>query len=297
MFMSTTHEYTSVTLEPTVDVEPIRSDTIGFYAMPVLANLNNTGDRIQTMVDQLGIPFVMSDLYAQRKRTVFGYTAKTANQVTGDIYRDMSLRRLDFVHEKLAAYNASTVVAMGDSLGVSAVQGMQLHGEFDQRFDALLLRDGWNLKPQIGKVRGLGRYAVYQIKDALFSSGDRTVHEYGYGEQDLEEADETSTIKKLVNVADTMRGPENRQNATTLAGRAAASGEAALNIVCLRQGLSGNQEDMQEFVWDLRKAYLHSSHMLPGHSKFRAEVVDGWHSDLLDPTRGARDVRNTLGLL
>lgn len=66
-------EYKAVILEPRSDVAPVHPDAVGFYAMPVMANLQNTGDRIQTMVDQLGIPFVMADLLAQGKKRNFWY--------------------------------------------------------------------------------------------------------------------------------------------------------------------------------------------------------------------------------
>ena len=294
-------EYTAVTLEPTTPVEAVRPDTVGFYAMPVLADLNNTGNRIQTMVDHLGIPFVMSDLFAQKKRTVFGYEAKHANQVHGDIYREMSLRRLDFVHEQLSRLGMDTALAMGDSLGVPAVQGMQLFAEPERRFNALLLRDGWNLKPEVGKVRGVARYAIYQGKDAAFSSGEREVTDYGFEQRDLDEEDETSLPKKLANVADTMRGPENRKNALALAGRAATEGAGVLNIVCLNQGLSGSEADVKLFIGDLHTAYNNANREQPleqrGHIRMRAWRRDGWHSDLMDPALGAADVRDTLSLL
>ncbi len=294
-------EYTAITLEPTAGTDPVRPDTVGFYAMPVLADLNNTGDRIQTMVDHLGMPFVMSDLFAQKKRTVFGYKAKDANQVHGDMYREMSLRRLDFVHEQLDRLGMDTTLAMGDSLGVPAVQGMQLFGERERQFDAVLLRDGWNLKPEAGKVRGLGRYAFYQAKDALFSSGDRHVEEYGYSNRDIDEENETSVPEKLANVADTMRGPENRQNAIVLAGRVANEGAGVLTIVCLRNGLSGSETDIDRFLQDLRTAHNNTCRELRHDQRNRTALhtvlEDGWHSDLLDPARGAQHVRDTLGML
>jgi hypothetical protein len=297
-------EYTATVIEPTGSATPDRPDVVGFYAMPIVSDVRNTGDRIQTMVDELGIPFVMADLFAQKKRTVFGYEAKDANKVSGDIYREMSLRRLDFVHGELSRFGGRTLLAVGDSLGVPAVQGMQLHAEPERRFDAVLARDGWNLKGQTGTTRGIGRYFGYLIQDKsheLLSGSDRgEVREYGFKEHPVEE-DETSLKEKLINVADAMRGPENRTNAIILAGQAAAEHGAVLNLVGFANGISGSPEQVTAFMREARTAYNNTLREQPAHvraqNKLATAMVDGWHSDLLDPIRGAADVRATLDLI
>lgn len=293
-------EYTAHTLEPSPGVESHYPGVVGFYAMPIMSNLNNTGDRIQTMVDQLGIPFVMADLFAQRKRTVFGYKPREANQINGDMYRDMSQRRIEFVDEQLEKFGADKRIAMGDSLGVAAVQGMQIYADSEQRFDALLLRDGWNLKAPVSTIRGLGRYAAYQINDARWSSGEPVIHDYGYSKAELPEKNETNILQKLWNVADVMRGPENYRNALRIAIMASDPEHAAAHFVCLSNGLSGDDLDIIKFQHELDSAYRtnrHSIRKIGVDTKFITTRRAGWHSQLMDPAKGAADVRTTLEML
>lgn len=274
--------------EPKEEKQP---SVVGLYAMPIAANLQNSGDRLQTMVDELGFPFIASDLMIQSKKVIFDMAAKTANQPSGYTYVNMSQRRADFLAEQAGRYGPGVRVGMGDSLGVPAIQGIQLYGEEEQKFDAVLLRDGWNLAPTSGKARGIARYLSYTVQDEIqkrIHGVNFDVTDYGYTATPPSRVDETNLLQKIYNVSDMMRGPENRRNALALA---MAHG-LAMNVVCLEHGLSGTPTQTTKFINDL---YVSADHA--EDSSLRAEIVPGWHSDLLDPVRGSQDVRNTLSLL
>lgn len=276
-----------------------QSDILGVYALPIAANMQNSGDRLQAMVNRTGIPFIVSDLLAQNRRTIFDMAAKDANQPTGDVYRDMSQRRLDFVEEKSEEYQPRILLGMADSLGVPAIQGMQLHREDRQGFNALLLRDGWNLGRSSGKATGMARYLGYQIRDMIHQKRDGVkfdIPKAGWEDTRPSQKPEVGGLGAIRNVADLMRGPHNRRNAVILAGECATQG-VALNIVLFENGLSGTIPQQEAFIKDLRAAHNQAHEEHGAYGRLRHEIVPGWHSDLLDPARGAQDVRDTINLM
>lgn len=289
--------------------DAIYEDTMGLYPLPMFADIKNTGDRLQETVDQIGFPILASDLFLQKKKTIFDLKARTANSPKSPMYEAMSYRRSEYFNDIAENYGVMRRVGIGDSLGVPAIQGMQLHGETESTFDAILLRDGWNLEAAINKptstLRGLGRYALYQAKDALYSKKHPNrfvVPDHGFNKYESDDINETNPIQKLLNVADMMRGGENWVNTTKLMEFVALRG-LALNVVCLRNGLSGS-EKLQHVFLDSLDTSLGLHLLISGKTvrqagilPFSSKIADGWHSDLLDPTRLANDINVTLGLL
>jgi hypothetical protein len=266
--------------------------------MPINSGVHNTGDRIQTMVDKIGVPFYISDLLMQNRKVIFDMAARDANQPSEPRFAAMSQHRRDFFHHLLNkdGLQDHTTIGMGDSLGVPVIQGMQLYSGPKSRFDALLLRDGWNLGPSQSKLRGFAKYISYTIRDEVQKRVNHTSFEenvYGYSQTPYD--NETNLFQKMNNVADLMRSFRVRQDATELAGNATSLGYV-LNAVLLRQGLSGSEAEQENFVNILLSS--NQDALADGElPAVRAEIVDGWHSDLLDPIRGAKDVTNTLDLL
>ena len=270
--------------------ESTRDNVVGFYALPFAATMQNSGDRLQAMVDEAGFPFIVSDLNLQHQKEIFGMPARAANQSTGEVYRSMSLRRADFVLAEAERYPGATLLGMGDSLAVPAVQGIALHA--DHSFDAVLLRDGWDLDPnEKGIVRGMMRYVGYTLRDKKQELKRHKPESITYDHWSKSEptiVDETNIIEKMRNVADLMSGADNRDNAIRLANKIGDT-ILALNVVLFANGLCGTQEQQEEFVDILNNRYT--------SDRFKAEIVDGWHSDLLDPVRAGNDIRATIALL
>lgn len=298
-----TNPFEARLFEPTnPPVDGRNPEVIGVYAMPISSNIQNTGNRIETMANMVGLPFIISDLFAQNRKTIFDMAAKDANSPLEKTYRDMSLRRLEFTTDQIEKNGLShyTTLGMGDSLGVPAIQGMQYYGlEQHEGFDAILLRDGWNLGPSDSKLRGFRHYISYTLKDELHKRRDHVSFnelDYGYSADEFAQENETNILQKMWNVADMMRWHGNVEIAFHL-GRMAADNGFAMNAVCLRQGLSGTESEQENFVETLLIEHEVATEDADSMISIRAEVVDGWHSDLLDPTRGARDVENTLDLL
>jgi hypothetical protein len=214
----------------------------------------------------------------------------------------MSLRRVDFVADTIEKHGLSdhAALGMGDSLGVAAIQGMQCYGEkFGRPFEAILLRDGWNLRASESKPRGIGYYLSYLVKDEIHKKRDHVsidVHDYGFSGKEYAIEDETNPLQKMWNVADMMRSHINVLNAHRLARLAALSGWA-MNVVCLRQGLSGSDREQVDFLKSLDTAYNEVRPLNSDIHTLRTTISDGWHSDLLDPIRGASDVEDTMKLL
>jgi hypothetical protein len=102
-------------------------------------------------------------------------------------------------------------------------------------------------------------------------------------------------VGMVKDVTDLMRSFETRRNAVELAGRAAIEG-FGLNLVCLQSGLSGTVHEQDAFLSEVQATYEQKRRKASPNT-LRTERVAGWHSDLLDPARGADDVRNTLDLL
>lgn len=273
---------------------PDQQDVVGVYVMPINADLKNTGNRIQEMTNQLGIPFVLTDLLQQDQAEVFGLPNRSANQPFGDVFGRMSKLRADFVESFLDEQKQDQPIrlVMTDSLGVPATLGIQLHAAYpEQRFDAMLLRDGWNLGKSESAKLGYLRYGSYQVANAVRDIGKKlagkglSVPEHGWEDAQIPES-EVGFLGKVANAADLMRSHETRTNTGILA----ILGNTAMNVVCFKPGLSGGRRATREFVHELE-------FMARNSGKLRAEIVAGWHSDLLDPTRGAKDVENTLDLL
>jgi len=267
-------------------------DALVMYAMPIFGTIQNTGSRLQETANVSGLTILASDLYLQNKRTIFDLAARDANQPSGETYITMSQRRADFYTNAADRFGATTRVGMGDSLGVSAIQGMQLHGETEP-FNALLLRDGWNLDEPTTSVRGIWRYLKYQIKDTLHQRHDKVhfnIPATPY-EDIPKEKDETTPVAKMRNVADIMRGTHNRDNAVRLAGETAV----LMNVVTLTDGLSATNVMQQD---EFNKALRQARQQLRGSIKqsLVAKRYPGWHSDLLDPIRASRDLNITLDL-
>lgn len=273
---------------------PDRQDVVAVYVPGIDANLNNTGDRVQEMTNQLGIPFVLTDLLQQRQAEVFGMTNREAHQPKGEVFETMSRRYADHIAEVLDANNLDQTVrlVMADSLGVPAAQGIQLHADPDQKFNAMLLRDGWNLGPSERAGMGYVRYGSYQVANIVRDLGNKIVGksrpaipEYGWSDVEIAKS-ETGLVDKVKNATDLMRSHETRDNALRLA----ALGGQAIYAVCLYPGLSGSYSAAEKFINDL--------HTASGENpQVQGRIVAGWHSDLLDPFRGAQDVENTLNLL
>jgi hypothetical protein len=295
-------EFAATFLEPKTSGDVCVPEVIGLYAMPISSNVQNTGDRIQTMVDRTGIPFFISDLFAQNRKRIFDMSAKAANQPLEPTYKTMSVRRLEFFTDLVGKHGLSHfgTLGMGDSLGVPAIQGMQYYGlEQNEGFDAILLRDGWNLGQSESKLRGFGHYISYTLKDELHKRRDHVTFQeenYGYSGEEFAQENETNILQKMWNVADMMRSHGNVEIAFQL-GRLSADNGFAMNAVCLRQGLSGSATEQEKFVQVLLAEHEDATEEADSMISLRAEVVDGWHSDLLDPARGAHDVENTLDLL
>ncbi len=273
-------------LEPKTQVT--RSDVIGLYALPFAANMQNSGDRLQTMVDEAGFPFIVSDLNLQHQKEIFGMPARTANQPSGEVYRAMSLRRAEFVAKEAERYDGALLLGMGDSLAVPAVQGIALHAT--ESFDAVLLRDGWDLADTKSIVGGMMRYVGYTLKDKRQEMKRHKPSSVTYDEWSKSQptiVDETNILEKMRNVADLMSGTENRDNAIRLAKKAAEVG-MAMHVVLLANGLCGTEEQQHRFVNELNE-------IAPSNT-LKTTINDGWHSDLLDPVRASRDIAATLGL-
>lgn len=267
-----------------------RDDIVGVYALPFAATMQNSGDRLQAMVDAAGFPFIVSDLNLQHQREIFGMPARVANQPAGEIYRSMSLHRVDFVAKEAERYPGSKLLGMSDSLAVPTVQGMALHG--DSPFDALLLRDGWNLDPQKRTiVRGMIRYVGYTLRDKTQEMKRHKPPSIPYShwsESTPTVVDETSLLEKMRNVADLMGSQETNNNAIKLAKHLGNTG-VAMNVIVFANGLCGTAEQQQVFVNTLNRA--------SNSPAVKAAIADGWHSDLLDPIRAANDVDATIRLL
>ena len=297
--MNTTFEYHVIEPQGTEQV----SDTLGLYAMPIAATIQNSGDRLQAMANEVGIPFIATDLLLQKKKVILDMAAKDANRPSGDVYHAMSRYRNDFFNDVSEQFAPRVKLGMADSLGVSAVQGMQLHGaEEDPTFTHVLLRDGWNLSRPAGTLRGVGRYLGYQAADFAHQTkvkmqGDGlTVPEAGWGDVESRYPDETSFAQKVLNVADLMRGPENRRNAVQLAEQAVFAG-TSLNIVGFRHGLSGDLTELRDFIDDIKNEAERAQQLVTNlDGEVKVQVEEGWHSDLLDPMRGARHVAWALNL-
>jgi hypothetical protein len=253
------------------------------------------------MVNELGFPFVVSDLALQSKRVILDMAARDANAPIGDTYQTVSRHRTDFFQEAASKYpKVTTHIGMGDSLGVPIVQGMELYGTDcaeDSVFQALLLRDGWNLKGKTPLSTGILRYASYMIRDTIqgrIHNQSFDIVDHQWGETTPATLDETSLAQKMINVSDLMRGAENRDNAMRLAQHAALS-SIAMNVVVFDKGLCGNRAEQRGFISEITNAYTEAA---PDDKQmFRGAIVGGWHSDLLDPIRGACDVLQTLELL
>lgn len=269
-------------------------DTLVMYPFPIFGNIQNTGSRLQATAELAGMPIVASDLYLQNKKTIFDMAARDANQPTGDAYETMSMRRADFYTEIADRLGATVRIGMGDSLAVSAIQGMQLYADHDP-FHGLLLRDGWNLDAHTTVFRGIARYARYQVRDTLHQRRDKVKFDIpttDYEQVPAEES-ETGAVAKLRNVADMMRGPHNRDNAMHLARETSV----AMNVVTLTNGLSSAfPSELRTFIAELKieRASRHPFRLVKG---LKAKQYPGWHSDLLNPIRGALDLQNTLNLV
>lgn len=280
-------EYDFAVIEPR---DITRPDIIGLYPMPIFGTLKNTGSRLQQMVDELGFPFIATDLLQQNKKMVFGMEPKSANQPAGTMYEYHSKKRAEFFGILANRLSATVKIGMGDSLGVSVVQGMKLHAEDHTVFDAVLVRDGWNLRPPTSGLSGIGRYAIYQARDKYNEiTNHRAIKIPHTPYDDFPEApSEVKPWKILYNVADLMKGPENRDNALRLAELP----RLALNVVCLDHGLSGSRRQQEQFVKELQEKRSEQAKIM-----LRTGIYPGWHSYLIDPLRGARDVNDTLRLL
>lgn len=283
--------FTETIIEPQNIEHP---DTLVMYPFPIFGTIQNTGDRLQATANEFGAPIVASDLYLQNKKTIFDMAARDANQPAGDVYETMSQRRADFYTNIADKLGATTRIGMGDSLAVSAIQGMQLNSGYET-FDALLLRDGWNLDEETTVIRGILRYGRYQVRDAIHQRRDHVkfdIPETPYKKIPAEES-ETGGLAKLQNVADIMRGPHNMDNALRLARFT----DVVMNVVVLKDGLSSSSSSKQrDFTKELRDA---RAERYPYKSVIglQAKQYPGWHSDLLDPQRGADDLRRTLDLI
>jgi hypothetical protein len=287
---------------------------VGVFIPGIDANIRNTGNRIQEMANQTGIPFLMTDVLPQGKGTIEemgGMTVRDANQPSGDVYRDVSRSRLDFVRTQLEAEAGEheSVLLMGDSLGVPVAQGMQLHAEEDERFDALLLRDGWNLGTSDNLTRGYLRYGLYQARNIAHDLAKKV---HGNGLQMPDHGFEThedwqrdyGIVGMVKDVGDLMRSFETRNNTLQLARVAGETGSFVLKVVMLGDGLSGNTAQSVRFREGVYDAYFEgaqNSDQAWTNDRYpyfvEAGIDPGWHSDLLDPIRGAEDVADTLKML
>jgi hypothetical protein len=285
--------------------DPDKAGVVGVYVPGIDSGINNTGNRVQEMVDRLGMPFLLTDVMPQGKPTVEEMgrmPTREVNQPAGEVYREVSRKRLDFIYDRLVAkgHGEDAVVLKGDSLGVPIAQGMQLHADETDRFDAVLLRDGWNLGRSESAGRGQLRYVDYQLGN-IVRDLSRKVRGKGLVVPDRGWEDKEDWPRKygIVGMAkdatDLMRSFETRRNAVELAGRAAIEG-FGLNLVCLQRGLSGTPHEQDAFLAEVQTAY-EQNHRKASPNTLRTGRVAGWHSDLLDPARGADDVRNTLNLI
>jgi hypothetical protein len=278
---------------------------VGVYVPGIDANIRNTGNRIQEMVNQLGMPFLMTDVLPQGKPIVDemdNIETRQANNPKGQIFRDMSLLRAEFVVDRLqeAGHRNDTVVAMGDSLGVPIVQGMQLYADDMDRFGAVLLRDGWNLSPTESATLGRLKYFTYQAsniaRDSLRKVIGKGLHVPDHGwEHEEDWSREYGLLGMVRDTTDLMRSSETRRNAVRLAAQSAIEG-FGLNIICFEKGLSGTNRKQNNFLYDVLGAY-NENYEEGERYTLHAAQVPGWHSDLLDPTRAAQDVADTLKLL
>jgi hypothetical protein len=267
---------------------------VGLYALQVASDIQKNGDILQMAANDSGVSFFVSDLFMQRKRRIFDMAAKDANQPTQNVYRDMSLRRNDFFLAQLdkEGLTDNATVGIGDSLGVAAIQGMQRYSSpHSPIFDALLLRDGWNLR-QANKAYNILRFAIYTAVDRIQQGSYRPtvddIEDYGYRRHPLEPDETRHDFEKVWNVADIMRTPLNRELAIKLASR----GGFAMNVVLFEHGASGNSERQQAYV-----NQLYNVSPISNAAYFRAGIKPGWHSDLLDPRGAADDILQTVGLL
>lgn len=298
-------------------LEPKSSETregiVGVYAVPIATNIQNAGDRLQTMVDLVGIPFLISDLLGQNRKKIFDMSARKANQPNDDQFRSASLWRKDFLDEQLESHTAQVVLGFADSLGVPAIQGIQYHSiksvgdkEAPPLFNTVVVRDGWNLTGNNSLTRNIGRYVSYTIKDELQkrrNNVDFKISEYGYKEAE-NWPDETNGLQKILNVADLMRSPMNARMAVELAGMSAKY-RFGMSVVCLEEGLSGTPEQQDEFIANLRRHHdMYRAEIRDGEvteelkpSMLRAKKIAGWHSELMNPHRAALDIEFGLDLL
>jgi hypothetical protein len=297
------HSYDALLLEPT---NGVTSDNVGLYAMPIAANYRNTGDRMQTMVDKVGFPVFISDLFAQNRQKIFDMSAKQWNSSAENQFRSASMRRSEFFSQQLEKHglsNSTKLLGMGDSLGVPAIQGMQLyHENEDPLFDALLLRDGWNLAKHESIRRGFARYIGYTLKDEVHKRRDQVtfdIHDHGFDAEDYDRPDETNLLQKLSNVADMMSSSRNVYDALKLSRRAPMKG-FGMYVVLLTNGLSGSQTAQEEFVKKLYSSYAlgvaQAGKQMASHGiRYEVDIDDGWHSDLMDPDRAASEILSLLG--
>jgi hypothetical protein len=292
-------------LIPAKKLSPEYGEAVGVFIPGIDANIQNTGNRIQEMADDVGMHFLMTDVLPQGKPTVDemdGMTTREVNQPSGEVFQTASRRRVDFVRDSLrrAGLHQDNILLMGDSLGVPLAQGMQLHADETDRFDTVLLRDGWNLGRS--ESAGLGRlkYVDYQLGNIVRDLGRKitgkglVVPDRGWEKQE-DWPREYGMVGMVKDVTDLMRSFETRRNAVELAGRAAIEG-FGFNVVCLQSGLSGTHHEQDAFLAEVQSAYEQKSRKASPNTLL-ARRVPGWHSDLLDPARGADDVRNTLDLL
>jgi hypothetical protein len=285
--------------------DPSKAGVVGVYVPGIDSGINNTGNRVQEMVNKLGMPFLLTDVMPQGNPTVDemdGMTTRQVNQPSGDVYREASRKRLDFIHDRLSAkgHGKDLVVLKGDSLGVPIAQGMQLHADETDRFSAVLLRDGWNLGRSESAGHGQLKYIDYQLENIardLFRKvrgKGLVVPNHGW-ENEEDWPREYGIAGMAKDATDLMRSFETRRNAVELAGHAAVDG-FGLNVVCLKSGLSGTPHEQDTFLTEVQSAYEQNRRKASPNTLHTGRFP-GWHSDLLDPIRGKTDVENTLDLI
>ena len=275
-------------------------NVVGVYALPINADPSNTGDRLVALATAVGFPIIAIDYANQGRKTSCGMPTKEANAPRGAVFKAMSELRTDFTNERLVKFSGRLVIGIGDSLGVPTIQGVAL--DCNSPFDALVLRDGWNLGDPMSTVGEIAHYANYRVHDAMRNRRRPpfTIKPTDFSRQPQAWSNETNLAAKLWNVADLMRGSAPRDAAGALAMGHEVNGPngpkvekiPAMHIVTFGNGLSGSAVLGERFGDSLVRA--RKSSMPDGPPVIATFEPNAWHSDLLDPNRAARHVNALL---
>ena len=275
-----------------------RDDLVAVHALPHNARVDNTGDFLLDLANRTGLVILSGDFFGQNETELYGRPVKAALKPYGaDGFRDTARRHAAQILTLLEKYPGKKVIGLGESLGATAIDGMQEYGE-EAPFDAMQLADGFNWREPGPSKLG---FLTYTVLDAIIQKcrgltpTGRAEHvhipEYDWsaytGPRVKPYLDNVDDLEEL------MRSSESHSLAFAMAMRC----DLPLHLVGYTFGLSGTALALRECFEQYQGLRDFYGQEVAHPAPLKPTIERGGHSTLRLPTRVAENVLTTMGLL